>query len=201
MKLRSAIHLAICSVCLFLTVNAATSVAMDVDWEKLFSGEIEVSSVSHPDDIPGLQLLMTLNTSRERIWRALTDYKNFTNIFKSIDKLKVLKENPEGAHVEYWVDAVLANYQYVVYRHYEKPLERLTWERESGDLERIEGSWEIRDTPRPQTKLLIYTSYVQTSDGIPKSWVRWGAKRRARAMGKRLRQALEASASENGYSR
>ena len=190
-------HLSICFSLLFFALNAATSIAVDVDWDKLFSGDIEVSPVSYPEGIPGLKLLMTVDCSREQIWKTLTDYENFRDVFKGINKLRVLKEDTKGAYVEFWIDAVVANYHYVLYRHYEKPLERLTWKRVSGDLQRIEGSWEIRDTPRPKTKLLIYHSYVQANNAIPKSLLRWGAMNRARAMGKRLRRMLEASASED----
>ena len=74
MKRNRAVYLSVCSAILFITLSAAISVAIDVDRDKLFSGDMEVSSVGHPEDIPGLKL------------------QRFINIFKDTDKLKDLKK-------------------------------------------------------------------------------------------------------------
>jgi hypothetical protein len=119
---------------------------------------------------------------------VLLDYKHFPDIFPAIDNMRVLEHDAQGATVEFWVDAVLRKYHYVVYRHYAQPGWRLTWRRLAGDLQRIEGSWEIRQTPHPGLYLLVYESYVQVGGIVPTSLVRWGAMRTAREMGQRLRQ-------------
>lgn len=191
----------ICLSCLLLflytMLHILTSYSSDINWDKLFSGDIIVNPVSDKKGIPGVRLFMTVKAARERIWGTLTDYENFSNIFEAIDKIKVHKQDDQGAHVEFWIDAVFTKYHYILYRHYEKPQERLRWKRVSGDLERIKGSWEIRDTPRPGTKLLIYESYVKVTTAIPEFLMRWEAIRRARAMGQRLREVLEAPPSED----
>jgi ribosome-associated toxin RatA of RatAB toxin-antitoxin module len=181
------------SYCLLLySVPCMTTMAnIELDWDRLFSGDIIVDAVSSRESIPGVRLIMAVKASRERIWDVLTDYQHFRSVFKDIEELKVLEQNREGAQVEFWIDAVIAKYHYILYRHYEKPQWRLTWKRVSGDMKRIEGSWEIHDTSRPGIKLLMYESYVQVGGAIPVSLLRWGAMRKARAMGVHLRKTLE----------
>jgi hypothetical protein len=179
---------------LVLVIQGVAISYKDLNWKRLFEGDMIVDIVKNLEGTPGVKLIMTVTASREQIWKTLIDYENFRDVFKNIEKIKVLEQNQQGAYVEFWIDAVLTKYHYVLYRHYETPLRRLTWRRVSGDLEKITGSWEIHDTPRPEAKLLIYQSYVQVETVLPKSWLRWGAIRQTRAMGRHLRKALEARA-------
>jgi hypothetical protein len=102
--------------------------------------------------------------------------------------MQVLEQDAYGAKIEFWVDAVLRKYHYVVYRSYEQPGRRLTWRRLSGDVQRLEGSWEIRDTPERDVHLLVYESYVHVGGILPLSLVRRSAMQKAREMGQGLRQ-------------
>ena len=178
-------------------IQELTIASINLNWDKLFNGDIIIDTVSNTDGIPGIELMMTVTASRERIWKTLTDYENFSTIFKDLEKIKVLEQNHAGAYVEFWIDAVFTKYHYIIYRHYEKPQRLLRWKRVAGDLERTEGSWEIHDTPRPEAKLLIYKSYVKLGSALPKSWLRWGAIRQAQAMGRHLRKTLEALPSKD----
>jgi hypothetical protein len=162
--------------------------AVKTDWEALLAGEVLVEAIEGSEGLPGLRALFTVAASRERIWAVLRDYGHFSQIFAGIDTIQVLAEDTHGAIVAFWVDAILKKYHYVLYRHYEKPGWRLTWRRLSGDLERIEGSWDIRDTPHAGVHLLVYESYVKVGGIIPTPLVRLGAMQKARDMGQRLRQ-------------
>jgi ribosome-associated toxin RatA of RatAB toxin-antitoxin module len=197
MKKHGFIHILIYFILLYFVLNGSTADSKSLDWDKLSDGDIIVDTTSNREGIPGIKLIMTVTASRERIWETLTDYENFSNVFKGIEDMRVIEQDDQGAYVEFWIDAVFTKYHYILYRHYEKPQERLRWKRVSGDIERIEGSWEIHDTPRPGTQLLIYTSYVKVESAIPESWMRWGAIRKARAMGRHLRKTLEALPSED----
>jgi ribosome-associated toxin RatA of RatAB toxin-antitoxin module len=137
----------ICSLLLLVchTIEASNAA---LDWPALWHGEVLVETIDHDAGFPGLRASFVVPASRERIWAVLLDYQNFPEIFPDIDKIQVLEHDAQGAKVEYWVDAMLRKFHYVVYRHYEKPGWRLTWRRLSGDLQRIEGSWEVRETPR-----------------------------------------------------
>jgi hypothetical protein len=176
-------------VSLLLALSHAIAVAdAEREWHALLQGEVLVETVEKSAGFPGLRAMFIVPAPRQRIWDVLLDYENFPEIFTGIDNLQVLAQDARGATIEYWVDAILQKYHYVVYRHYEKPGWRLTWQRLSGDLQRLEGSWEIRDTPKPGMHLLVYESYVQVGGMVPKSLVRWSAIRKAREMGQRLRQ-------------
>jgi hypothetical protein len=115
-----------------------------MDWGTLLAGEVVVKTVKHPDGFPGLRTLFTVAAPRERIWAALIDYDNFSEIFPDIHKMRVLTQDDQGAQVEYWVNAVLTHYRYVLYRRYDEPGRRLTWTQITGDPKRLEGHWEIR---------------------------------------------------------
>lgn len=162
-----------------------------VDWDTLLAGEVVVETVKHPDGFPGLRASFTVAAGRERIWAVLIDYANFLKLFPDLDKIRVLAQDQDGAQVEIWVNAVVAHYHYVVYRRYDEPGRRLTWSRIGGDFKRLEGSWEIRDTPRPGVSLLVYESYVDIGGVIPKALVRLEAVRKAREMGQRLQHWIE----------
>ena len=162
-----------------------------VDWDTLFAGEVVVETVKHPDGFSGLRALFTVAASRQRIWAVLTDYANFLKIFPDIQKMRVLTQDQHGAQVEYWINAVVTHYHYVLYRRYDEPGRRLTWTQVAGDLKRIEGSWEIRDTPPSDAHMLVYESYVDIGGIIPTALARMEAMRKARQMSERLRNWIE----------
>jgi len=167
------------------------SPAASSDWAALFAGDVVVEAVQRPDGIPGLRASFTVAAPRERIWAVLLDYANFLKIFPDIHDIRVLTHDQQGAQVEYWVNAVVSQYHYVLYRHYDEPGRRLTWTRVAGDLKRMEGSWEICDTPRPDVQMLVYESYIDIGGVFPKALVRMEARRKAREMGERLRHWIE----------
>ena len=182
-----------CTALLMIGILLATDPALAgrVDWDTLFAGEVEVEAVKQPDGLSGVRASFAVSASRERIWDVLLDYANFPKIFPDIHTLRVLTQDQQGARLEYWVKAVLSKYHYVLYRHYDEPGRRLTWTRVAGDLKRVEGSWEIRETPRPAVQMLVYELYVDIGGIMPAALVRAEAMRRTREMGERLRSWVE----------
>lgn len=192
MKKHFLIQIIVYNVILLSISQLSIANPANVDWQKLFDGDMMIETLNNKEKTSGIKLMMTIEASKENIWKTLTDYEHFSHVFKGIDKMKVLEEDDKGAYVEFWIDAVITKYHYILYRHYEKPLRHLTWKQVSGDMNSIEGSWEIHNTPRSGVQLLIYTSYVQFASVVPKPLLRWGAIRKVRAMGRRLRDTLEA---------
>lgn len=162
-----------------------------IDWEALNRGKVIVEEVTTVSGVPGVRALFVVKASREAIWSTLLDYDNFPKFFQGIDDIKVLERNEDGARVEFWVDAVLTDLHYILYRDYAEPKYRLTWQRVAGDLKTIQGSWQILDTDNAEKKLLIYESYVDIGFSLITWAIRQGAKRKAATMGYRLRDWLE----------
>lgn len=162
-----------------------------LDWEALNRGEVLVEEVKTVSGVPGVRVLFVVKATREAIWSTLLDYDNFPKFFQGINDLKVLERNLDGAQVEFWIDAVLTDLHYILYRDYAEPKYRLTWQRIAGDLKTIQGSWEILDTDNADKKLLIYESYVDIGFSMITWAIRKGAKRKAATMGHRLRDWLE----------
>ncbi len=165
--------------------------AQEIDWNVLWQGDVVIESVESSAGVPGVRVLFVVAASREKIWRALLDYDNFTQIFIGVDKLKVLKEDQHGAFVEFWIDAVLKKLHYVLYRKYSIQGALLEWNQVSGDLKAIHGSWRIKDTTLANKKLVIYESYVDIGYSVITWAVRLGAKNKARKMAHRFREWLE----------
>ncbi len=172
--------------------HLAAATPTEVDWERVLGGEVMVLAARSNEGLPGLRAMFAVSASRERIWSVLVDYENFRHIFPGIKKLRVLEHNVQGAKVAFWIPVAFLKLHYVLHRRYVAPGRRLTWTRIAGAMKRIEGSWEIHDTPRPGVHLLVYESYVQVGRLIPTRLVRRGAMRRAGAMGERLRAWIEA---------
>jgi ribosome-associated toxin RatA of RatAB toxin-antitoxin module len=164
---------------------------MNGEWAHLLAGEVITTPVHNAEGLPGVQARFIVAASRQRIWSVLVDYQHFTQIFPTLSKLRVLRQDAQGARVEYWADVPFFTLHYVLDRHYLVPGRLLTWSRVSGSLKRIEGAWEIRDTPRPGTHLLVYESYVKASALIPASLVRRQVLRKTYKMGERLRDWIE----------
>jgi uncharacterized membrane protein len=162
-----------------------------IDWGRILAGEVVVEAVQKSDGLLGVRATFAVAAAREQIWAVLLDYENFPQMFRGIEKIKVQEQHASGAQVEFWIDAVLKKYHYVLYRHYEQPGWRLTWQQIAGDLKRSEGSWDIRETPQSGVHVLIYESYVEVGGVVPLAWMQRGALRRARDMGERLRQWIE----------
>ena len=179
-------------VSVLLTVGPGLALAQrSIDWGRILAGEVVVDAVQKNDGLSGVRAMFAVTAAREQIWAVLLDYENFHQMFHGIEKIKVQEQHASGAQVEFWIDAVLKKYHYVLYRHYEQPGWRLTWQQIAGDLKRIEGSWEIRETPWSGVHVLIYESYVDIGGIVPRALVQGGALRRARDMGERLRQWIE----------
>lgn len=164
---------------------------VEVDWEAVFGGEVVVEAVQNREGIPGVRAMFVVAASREHIWSVLVDYSNFPRFFKGIKKLRVIEQDVRGAKVELWTPVAFINFHYILHRRYVEPGRRLTWTQISGDMKRIEGGWEIRDTPRSGVYLLLYESFVEVGGVIPTKLVRRGALSKARKMGKQLRAWIE----------
>lgn len=162
-----------------------------LDWSRLFAGEVLATAVQNRDGVPGVRAMFTVTASRERIWSAFVDYNNFPRFFPGIKDLKVLEQGEKSATVALYTPVAFMHYRYVLHRRYVEPGRRLTWTRLSGSFKSIDGSWEIRDTPRAGVSLVVYESFVNIGQLVPTTLVQRGALRRARDMGLRLRAWIE----------
>jgi len=161
------------------------------EWSRLFAGEILATAVQNRDGVPGVRAMFTVAASRERIWSVFVDYDNFPRFFPGIKDLKVLEQGEKSATVAFYTPVAFMHYRYVLHRRYVEPGRRLTWTRLSGSFKSIDGSWEIRDTPRSGVLLVVYESFVNIGQLVPTTLVQRGALRRARDMGLRLRAWIE----------
>src|SRR5687768_7797628 len=115
-------------VSVLLTVGPVIALAQrSLDWGRILAGEVIVDAVQKNDGLSGVRAMFAVTAAREQIWAVLLDYENFQQMFHGIEKITVQEQHASGAQVEFWIDAVLKKYHYVLYRHYEQPGWRLTW--------------------------------------------------------------------------
>lgn len=162
-----------------------------IDWTSLQQGQILTEKIRSPDGLPGLRAQFLVTAPRARIWAALIDYNNFPRFFTGIEQLRVLRQGTDSSDIEITVDAILKRFRFTLRRDYVVPEHRLTWRRLSGDLDRLEGYWEIRDSPWPGQQRIIYVSFVKVSDIVPTRLIRLLAIRKARQMLGRFRDWVE----------
>lgn len=165
---------------------------MATDWSRLFAGEVLATAVQNQDGVQGVRAMFTVTASRERIWSVFVDYDHFPRFFPGIKDLKVLEQDEKSAKVAFYTPVAFMHYRYVLHRRYVEPGRRLTWTRLSGSFKSIDGSWEIRDTPRSGVSLVVYESFVNIGQLVPTTLVQRGALRRVQDMGLRLRAWIEA---------
>jgi ribosome-associated toxin RatA of RatAB toxin-antitoxin module len=178
-------------VVIMLTIGQASDANRKYDWETLFNRQVVIEKVQNNDGIPGVKALFVVNASKEKIWNCLLNYKKFPEIFETANNFKILKNDKHGAQIEYWIDVKFKKYKYVIYREYADPFHLITWKKIKGDLERVEGSWEIIDTPHIEEKLIIFTSFVEVGGFVPTNLILWSSISKAKTMAIRLRTWLE----------
>jgi hypothetical protein len=156
-------------------------------WDRLMQEEILVEKIEDSLGLPGIRAMFTISASRDELWEMLTDYKNFPKIYGGIDSLSVLAEDEHSAKVEIFQTALVKKLRFVLQRNYVREGYRLTWERLSGDLKYIQGSWEIIDSPDHNTKLVIYTSFFKYGGLVPTRFARNWAIPEVRSMAENAR--------------
>ena len=161
------------------------------DWDTLFNGAVLITPLEKEKNLHGVRAQFTVAAPQDSVWNTLTDYDHYTQIFDGIKNIEVLEKDAGGATVEFWIDAVLKDFHYVLRRRYDPARGKISWDRMSGDLQKIEGSWRICASPRKDTVLLVYESYVKVGGFVPEALVRRGTQQRARAMALRLRSWVE----------
>ena len=173
-------------LCLPLTRPAAQP--EDLDWNRLIQEEILVDKISDSQGLPGIRAMFTIPATRNELWGMLTDYGNFPNIYGGIDSLSLHSEDEHGASVEIYQTALLRRIRFVLQRNYVQKGYRLTWERVSGDLKYIQGSWDILDSPDENIKLVIYTSFFKYGGIVPTRLARNWAIPEVRSMAENARK-------------
>lgn len=171
--------------------SAAVAYSVDYDWNALEQGQIIIEHIRDKNNVTGVRAVFLVKAKRDDIWATLLDYDNYSDIFNGVNRAKLLDEDDNGAHLELWVDGLLAELHFVLYRNYSKPKHSLIWDRVSGDMKGIHGGWQILDTTSPDSKLLIYESYVDFGFPVLNWMIRFGSKQQAEKMAYGFREWVE----------
>ena len=160
-----------------LSLSQVCAGELSQDWTAHSAQDVVIETVRTTDNVPGVKASFCVRSTPERIWSVLTGYNDFPRIYKGIKKASVLMRNNLGAEVRYLYSINILGIfnkelSVVLNDQYSPSHRRIVWERVSGDLERLEGSWDIVDTQRDGIYLLVYRSYVKASWYVPERLVR-----------------------------
>ena len=158
---------------------------VNIEWRKNANG------------IDGVRASFTLRTTRQALWAVLVDYRRFSEVFRNVREVNIIRETSDGAEVEFVVGAVVRDFRYVLERRYVERDRSIAWTKISGDLKRIEGAWTIADGPQPGLLSVTYESYVEFGWYVPAFAARAGIAREIQAMVRALRERLEGSSSQS----
>jgi len=146
------------------TIHAQTIQSNDLN-KQLIEGKIIFSDIQD-GSVQGIEATFLLHISPAKLWQIITDYKNYVKNFDNVKKVSVLDENKNGATVELWIPTIIKTFHYTVYRKYEIPMRKLSWNRISGDFETNNGSWEILEIEDKNACLVKYRSFVEVGGFI-----------------------------------
>lgn len=161
------------------------------DWVLLNSGQVQINEIEDDQKVPGVRAAFIVNASRDKIWSILVDYDNFKTYFSNIEKIEVISIEKDSAIIDFTLDGVFKDVQYVLKRSYIETGHILQWVRHSGDMDIIHGSWKIDDIDGSEKKLVIYESYVDFGNSFITWVISQFAIDKAHDMAIRLRSWME----------
>lgn len=163
-----------------------------LDWKKLSQGHIFVKGVrDEVSKIPGVKAWFTVKAPLEFIWQTMIDSEKERDIYTSDYKLNIINKTDFYENVEYEVIIFFNKFQYVLHRIFDKKAYRISWDKTKGDFNSMSGYWEIQQTPKSDTYLIIYESYVDSGFFIPDFLVQMIQQDETRKMMKTLHDWLE----------
>ncbi len=194
--MRSWLYIVFLLCCLFLSPAIAEEASPDLN--RILTLDVIIEPVKTTDNVPGVKASFCVKSTPERIWSVLTGYNDFPRIYTGLKKASVLTSSKIGAEVRYlysinFLGIFNKELNVVLSDQYSSSHRRISWERVSGDLERLEGSWEIVDTQKSGTYLLVYRSYVKAPWYVPENLVRSRIMNAIKEMARSIRTWVERS--------
>jgi hypothetical protein len=105
---------------------------------------------------------MVLDHPPEKVWGTITDYKNFADIFSTLETAESERLAPGRTRLYGLAHSPIGTWPYdiVVEEETSPDLWMAHWDGKSGNVQRIVGGWTV--TPAGQGKtLLVYSSHVE----------------------------------------
>jgi hypothetical protein len=176
----------------------SSAIAGDMAPDRTKHGEedVVIEVVKTSDNVPGIKASFCVKSTPERIWSVLTGYHDFPKIYKGLNKTDVLVATNAGAKVGYrysinFLGVFNREINMVLSDQYSASHRRIVWESVAGDIERLEGSWDILDTQQKGTCLLVYHSYAKAPWYVPASLVRFRVMNEVHDMVRAIRTWVE----------
>tara|TARA_R110002096_G_scaffold4493_27_gene20988 strand:- start:9163 stop:9795 length:633 start_codon:yes stop_codon:yes gene_type:complete len=155
----------------------------DADWKMLEQGEVvllvdvneKVSKQDrgNPAFYPTGAIL--INSPVENVWNLINDKEAAPDYVQSLVRCRIVGKG--AAHMmveqEMKMNGLPGTFTYIV-KHVMRPFERVDFERVSGDLRDIRGSWQFVPVEENTKTLLIYSLHVDPGRFVPQGLVRKG---------------------------
>ncbi len=140
-----------------------TVVLADDDLATLKSGKPVVKDISTSSKSE-TQLTFLVKAKPEKIWDVLVDYEKYPE-FMPIEKVQIRSKAKDTEVVFIQPEAPpLIDISYEIRRHYDKDDWKITFEKVSGKIKSINGSWKLESYDSHYTKVVYITN---VDIGIP----------------------------------
>lgn len=134
-------------------------------------------------------------------WALLDDKESAPTFFTNILKAKILKKEGDSVFVyqETRPVGIAKSFKYVI-RHHPTPYKRFDFERVSGDLRHIEGTWFFDSVDEGRKTLLVYLLHIDMGALFPQALVVRTQKQRLPVVMNEIRKRLAELEQESAVS-
>ncbi len=103
------------------------------------------------------------------VWQVLTDYRNYTSIFKNLAELEIVKSEGNDTWLDYELEVPGSNLEYRL-RHHHLPRKRIdiTLANDEGDIQTGAWRWDLVPHDNGRQTILVYTLYTDVRES---SWL------------------------------
>jgi len=111
-----------------------------------------------------------IDAPREQVWKALTDFPSYPEVFKRIRSCKVTKQEGNLVYTEAYLKPQMflkQACQHTVNDLSGKP-EHLTWRMLDGNFKSVSGHWQLKPIENDTRCQVVYTISVDAGPFIPK---------------------------------
>lgn len=176
---------------------AQAKAELPFDWEKLLAKEIQVEPVKQADsNRPGVRMIFAVTAPQSLIWHTISNTEVGREIFSQNKDMVILEKKDTYEIATYNMNLFFKKYQYILRRTMDKANLRVDWINTGGDLKYICGFWQIRQTPAPDTFLLIYEVFIDSGFRVPQWLQQIIQMQESKKMALTLRNWLESQGNE-----
>lgn len=136
---------------------------------------------------------ITIQASRDEIWKVLTDYPGAPNVFDNLQKCEVIKDYGDSKLVRQVVKtgALPFTLEYLILSS--EHGDKIEFRSVEGNLQMFEGHWAVSNTAAPGRTKVTYAVDIRSTSILPTSLLRKSFRGHSPVMLNQLKRKIESS--------